>query len=108
MSGGETQTVKHETSWLCRQEELLAKLVARAGRCPGLYPFREAGDFLRVAQDHGGKEPSEVCRVLEILWQSPDEATQLNAQSLIRRGQGFQEEATAEKSDKRGAKGSKG
>ena len=79
------------SKWLRRQDELLAKLAARAGSCPGLYPFREAADFLRVAQDHGGPETAGICRVLEILWQHPDEATQLNAQSLIRRGQGLKQ-----------------
>jgi len=88
-SGGEHPPVDNGTNWLRRQDELLAKLVSRAGSCPGLYPFREGADFLRVAQDHGGADPAGICRILEILWQHPDEATQLNAQSLIRRGQGL-------------------
>ena len=78
-----------ENGWRDRQDELLAKLAARAESCPGLYPFREAADFLRVAEDHAGPEAEEICRVLEVLWQKPEEAVQLNAQSLIRRGEGF-------------------
>ena len=77
------------TDWLRRQEELLEKLAARAVRCPGLYPFREAADFLRVATDQAGLRPAEVCRILETLWQRPEEAVQLNAQSLIQRGRGW-------------------
>ena len=76
--------------WNRRQEELLAKLTARADGCPGLYPFRTAEDFLRVARDHAGQTAEEVCRVLEIMWQKPEEAVQLNAQSLIRRGEGWE------------------
>ena len=75
--------------WLRRQEELLAKLAARAATCPGLYPIREAAEFLRVAMDHAGQEPEAVCKILEILWQRPEEAFQFNAQSLIRRGRGL-------------------
>ena len=81
--------MKNATDWFRRQEELLAKLAARAGSCPGLYPFRDTADFLRVAEDHAGPKPEAVCRVLEIMWQMPEEAVQLNAQSLIRRGRGF-------------------
>ena len=77
------------SDWLHRQEELVTKLVERAARCPGLYPFREAADFIRVAQDHAGSEPTEVCRILEILWRHPERALQLNAQSLIQRGKGW-------------------
>ena len=88
-SGGEHRNVANGTNWLRRQEELLAKLTARAVSCPGLYPFHGAADFLRVAQDHAGTEPAGVCRVLEALWQRPDEAIQLNAQSLIQRGKGW-------------------
>ena len=103
-SGGEHPAVENRTHWLRRQDELLTKLAARAGSCPGLYPFREVADFLRVAQDHAGTEPEGICRVLETLWQHPDEAVQLNAQSLIRRGQGLKNE-TAPGAAKKGAQG---
>ena len=76
--------------WSQRRDELLARLEARAVSCPGLYPFRAAGDFLRVAQDHAGQKAEEVWRILEIMWQKPEEAVQLNAQSLIRRGEGWE------------------
>ena len=89
LSGREHRGMENGTDWLQRQEELLEKLVARAVRCPGLYPFREAADFLRVATDHAGLRPVEVCRILETLWQHPEEAVQLNAQSLIQRGKGW-------------------
>jgi len=75
--------------WSRRRDELLAKLEARAESCPGLYPFRTGADFLRVAQDHAGQKAEEVCRILEAMWQRPEEAVQLNAQSLIQRGGGF-------------------
>jgi hypothetical protein len=39
--------------------------------------------------DHAGGEDEAICRVLEAMWQRPDEAVQLNAQSLIGRGQGL-------------------
>ena len=81
--------MENGTDWLRRQEELLTKLAARAERCPGLYPFLEAADFLRVAKDHAGSGPAEVCRILETLWQHPEQAVQLNAQSLIQRGKGW-------------------
>jgi hypothetical protein len=42
-----------------------------------------------VAVDHAGGEDEAICRVLEAMWQRPDEAVQLNAQSLIGRGQGL-------------------
>ena len=77
-------------TWSQRRDELLAKLEVRAKSCPGLYPFREAADFLRVAEDHAGPEAEEICRVLEVMWQKPEGAVQLNAQSLIRRGEGLQ------------------
>ncbi|NBV96893.1 MAG: hypothetical protein EBT30_05000 [Verrucomicrobia bacterium] len=73
----------------CRQAELLAKLEARARECPGLYPLTTAEDFRRVAVDHAGAGDEEVCRVLEGMWRRPDEAVQLNAQSLIGRGHGL-------------------
>ena len=76
-------------SWAQRLDELVAKLAQRAVSCPGLYPFREAADFLRVAQDQAGDEAEAACRLLEAIWQRPEEAVQLNAQSLIRRGGGF-------------------
>jgi hypothetical protein len=72
-----------------RRMELLAKLVARAKECPGLYPIREEADFLRLAMDHAGQGEEEICMVLESVWRRPDEAVQLNAQSLIRRGLGL-------------------
>ena len=87
------------TNWLHRQEELLAKLSARAGSCPGLYPFRDSADFLRVAQDHAGQGPEAVCKILEILWQRPEEAVQINAQSLIRRGHGLGKVESGKKKD---------
>jgi len=81
-------------SWEERRNELLGKLALRAASCPGLYPFREAADFLRVAQDHADGGLEMVCQVLEAMWQRPEEAIQLNAQSLIRRGQGWESSAT--------------
>jgi hypothetical protein len=81
--------MEREVSWVARRDELVAKLAQRAASCPGLYPFREAADFLRVAQDQAGAEAESVCRFLEAMWQRPEEAVQLNAQSLIRRGEGF-------------------
>ena len=36
-----------------------------------------------------GGEDEAVCRVLEAMWHRPDEAVQLNAQSLIGRGHGL-------------------
>jgi hypothetical protein len=72
-----------------RRMELLAKLVARAKECPGLYPIREEADFLRLAMDHAGRGEEGICLVLESVWRRPDEAVQLNAQSLIRRGLGL-------------------
>jgi len=88
--------MKRGKEWSQRQDELLARLEVRAASCPGLYPLRAAEDFLRVAQDHAGPGTEEVCRILEVMWQRPDEAVQFNAQSLIRRGQGWKE-AEAEK-----------
>ena len=81
--------MEREVSWIARRDELVAKLAHRAASCPGLYPFREAADFLRVAQDQAGDEAESVCQLLEAMWQRPEEAVQLNAQSLIRRGGGF-------------------
>ena len=72
-----------------RQLELLAKLESRSKECPGLYPLKTGEDFRRVAVDHAGGEDEAICRVLEAMWQRPDEAVQLNAQSLIGRGQGL-------------------
>lgn len=90
------ETAKH---WIRRRDELLLKLSARAESCPGLYPFRRAEDFLRVAEDHAGDAPEEICRILEVIWQRPEELVQLNAQSLIRRGKGWNE--AEEKKSKR-------
>lgn len=80
-------------SWPQRRDELVAKLARRAAGCPGLYPFRDAADFLRVAQDQAGDEAEAVCRILETMWQRPEEAVQFNAQSLIQRGRGWREVA---------------
>lgn len=88
--GEDTQMSEKQEVASVRRMELLAKLVARAKECPGLYPFREEEDFLRVAVDHGGQGEEGICFVLESVWRRPDEAVQLNAQSLIRRGLGFQ------------------
>jgi hypothetical protein len=87
-----------------RQLELLAKLESRSKKCPGLYPLKTKEDFRRVAADHSGGEDEAVCRVLEAMWQRPDEAVQLNAQSLIGRGQGLADREVA----KRASAGSSG
>jgi len=100
--------MKSEAVWGRRRDELLAKLVARAASCPGLYPFREAADFLRVAQDRAGQKAEAVCQFLEAMWLRPEEAVQLNAQSLIQRGKGLKQEPTAGESAMRGAQKSKG
>jgi len=81
--------MEREVSWIARRDELVAKLAQRAASCPGLYPFREAADFLRVAQDQAGTNAASVCELLEAMWQRPEEAVQLNAQSLIQRGGGL-------------------
>jgi len=86
---------KDGMSFSVRRQELLAKLEERSRECPGLYPFRVAGDFLRVAMDHGGPGDEGICRVLEAMWRRPDEAVQLNAQSLIRRGEGLDKDVGA-------------
>jgi hypothetical protein len=88
--GEDTQMSEKQEMASVRRMELLAKLVARAKECPGLYPIREEADFLRLAMDHAGQGEEEICLVLESVWRRPDEAVQLNAQSLIRRGLGFQ------------------
>ena len=90
-TGGENRPMERQISWSQRREELIAKLVRRATDCPGLYPFREAADFLRVSQDQAGGDAEAVCRILEAMWQRPEEAVQLNSQSLIRRGKGWNE-----------------
>jgi len=82
-----------EKNWVRRRDELLAQLAARAVSCPGLYPFRGPEEFLRVAQDHSGGEAEAVCAILEKMWQRPEEALQLNAQSLIQRGKGWESPA---------------
>ena len=92
MAGGDgedTQMSEKQEVASVRRMELLAKLVARAKECPGLYPIREEADFLRLAMDHAGQGEEEICLVLESVWRRPDEAVQLNAQSLIRRGLGL-------------------
>ena len=80
-----------------RRAELLAKLEARALSCPGLYPVKTREDFLRLAMDHGSGGEESVCQILEVLWRRPDEALQMNAQSLIRRGQGLDQVGPPEK-----------
>ena len=87
--GEDTQMSEKQEVASVRRMELLAKLVARAKECPGLYPIREEADFLRLAMDHAGQGEEEICLVLESVWRRPDEAVQLNAQSLIRRGLGL-------------------
>lgn len=82
-----------EKSWVRRRDELLGQLAARAASCPGLYPFQSAEEFLRVAQDHSRGEVEAICAILEKMWQRPEEALQLNAQSLIRRGKGWESPA---------------
>jgi len=72
-----------------RKEELLAKLEERAMACPGLYPVQTREDFLRLAIDHAKGGDELVCQILEEIWRRPDEALQINAQSLIRRGMGW-------------------
>jgi len=57
--------------------------------CPGLYPVRTREDFLRLAIDHAKGGDELVCQILEEIWRRPDEALQINAQSLIRRGMGW-------------------
>ena len=84
-----------------RQMELLAKLEARAKECPGLYPLKTAEDFRRVAVDHAGVADEEVCRVLEGMWRRPDEAVQLNAQSLIGRGHGLEDQKVEAQKNRR-------
>lgn len=84
---------ENEADHFRRKEELLAKLVERAAACPGLYPVRTRDDFLRLALDHGKGGVESLCQVLESMWHRPDEALQMNAQSLIRRGQGWGGEA---------------
>ena len=99
--------MEREVSWVARRDELVAKLVQRAVRCPGLYPFREAADFLRVAQDQAGTEVEAVCRALEMMWNKPEATIQLNAQSLIRQGQGWERlEAQSARKAKNGTQGS--
>jgi hypothetical protein len=100
--------MESEAVWSRRRDELLAKLAARAASCPGLYPFREAADFLRVAQDQAGQKAETVCQFLEAMWQRPEEAVQLNAQSLIQRGKGLKQAPAARESAMRGAQKSKG
>lgn len=91
---GEDGVLGNNLHWTRRRDELLAKLAARSKSCPGLYPFREPGEFLRIARDHAGGLPEDLCRVLEAMWLRPEEAVQLNAQSLIRRGKGWVEGST--------------
>ena len=87
--------MEHGSAWGRRRDELLAKLAARAETCPGLYPLHKKEDFLRVAQDHAAEGVEDLCRILEVMWQRPEEAVQLNAQSLIRRGHGLKHKVVA-------------
>ena len=96
------------SGWAERRDRLLAKLAARAESCPGLYPLSKAEDFLRVAQDHSGEGMEGLCRVLEAMWQRPEEAVQLNAQSLIRRGQGLKHAPTTAEVAIKGIQGFRG
>lgn len=82
-----------------RKEELLAKLEKRSISCPGLYPVRTQEDFLRLARDHAQGGDESVCQVLEEIWRRPDEAVQINAQSLIRRGMGWRDEEKGKSSE---------
>ena len=100
--------MEHGSAWAQRRDELLTKLAARAQACPGLYPLRKAEDFLRVAQDHAQDGMEDLCRVLEAMWQRPEEAVQLNAQSLIRRGQGLKHKAKEGDVTIRGIQGFRG
>ncbi len=100
--------MENEVVWGRRRDELLAKLATRAASCPGLYPFRETADFLRVAQDQAGEKAESVCYFLELMWRSPEEAVQLNAQSLIRRGQGLKHQSTPAEVPMKGIQGLKG
>jgi len=86
---GEDRRMKVSCESSGRQRELLSKLESRSKECPGLYPLKTGEDFRRVAVDHAGGEDEAICRVLEAMWQRPDEAVQLNAQSLIGRGHGL-------------------
>ncbi len=99
--------MESDVVWVRRRDELLAKLAARAASCPGLYPFREMADFLRVAQDQAGEKAESVCHFLEVMWRRPEEAVQLNAQSLIRRGQGLKHKPTAAEGTMKGVQGFK-
>ncbi len=96
--------MEHGVSWLQRRDELLEKLAQRAASCPGLYPFREAADFLRVARDRAGESAEAVCQILESMWQRPEEAVQLNAQSLIRNGKGWKKTEAGEPPKRRAVK----
>lgn len=87
---------KDGMSFSARRQELLVKLEERSRECLGLYPFRVAEEFLRVAMDHGGPEDEGICGVLEAMWRRPDEAVQLYAQSLIRRGEGWGKDVAAQ------------
>lgn len=100
--------MENGVTWNQRRDDLLAKLAARAASCPGLYPFQAAEDFFRVARDHAGEMPEDLCRILEAMWQRPEEAVQLNAQSLIRRGQGLKHTAAAPEVKMKGIQGLKG
>ena len=100
--------MEHGPAWTQRRDVLLAKLAARAEACPGLYPLRKAEDFLRVAEDHAKEGIEDICRVLEAMWQRPEDAVQLNAQSLIRRGQGLKHKATDGEVTLRGIQGFRG
>lgn len=76
-------------NWTERVNQLLSQLEERARQCPGLYPVKTAGDFLRMVRDCMEKvdSPEETALWLEQLWHNPELSYQLNAQSLIRRGE---------------------
>lgn len=83
--------------------ELTHKLEVRANVCRGLYPVFKAADFLRISLDRlplpdllkeedvvtleTGKL-EELCSWLETMLHHPETSLQMNALSLIRRGEG--------------------
>jgi len=82
-----------------RALELSQKLDSRAHACPGLYPVRDAADFLRIASDRlpmenptatlhdfSDEELKQLCLWLEKMLHHPETSLQINALSLIRRG----------------------
>jgi len=49
--------------------------------------------------DHSKGDEEVVCQILEELWRRPDEALQINAQSLIQRGMGWGNEKKKKSSE---------